>query len=98
MYARKGLGLQMLTTDVRNAICGSKVHDIDMENAHPSFTLQLSKKHGWACSYLERLCSKREEVLQQIQDVYDMSRLQAKTVLLKIMYLGGLPLVGSAVA
>jgi hypothetical protein len=98
LYARKGLGLQMLTTDVRNAICGSKVHDMDMENAHPNFTLQLSKKHGWACSYLERLCSKREEVLQQIQDVYDMSRLQAKTVLLKILYLGGLPLVGSAVA
>jgi hypothetical protein len=94
-YASKGLGLQMLTTDVRNAICGSLVHDLDMENAHPNFTVQMCKERGWACAYLERLCCKQEEVLQQIQDEYDMCRLQAKTVVLRILYMGGLPQLGS---
>jgi len=35
-YAQKGLGLQMLWHDVRNALCGMLVHDIQLAaNAHP---------------------------------------------------------------
>lgn len=93
-YANKGLGLQMLDADVRNALCASLVHDIDVENCHPTILMQLCKKMGWACTHLKQLCKKREEILLQIQEAYEMDRVQAKTVLLKLMYLGGLPLVG----
>ncbi|WIA15568.1 hypothetical protein OEZ85_002196 [Tetradesmus obliquus] len=91
LYAKHGLSLQMLPADVRNALCGKSVHDIDMVNAHPNFVLHLAKKHGWVCVRLAQLCCSREQVLDELQQAYGMNRGAAKVVLLKLLYLGGLP-------
>jgi hypothetical protein len=91
LYADKGLSLQMVPSDIRNALCRELVHDIDMANARPNIELHLAKKHGWVCDRLERLCSSREQVLQEVQQAYSMDRADAQVVLLKLLYLGGLP-------
>uniref|UniRef100_A0A383WN60 Uncharacterized protein n=1 Tax=Tetradesmus obliquus TaxID=3088 RepID=A0A383WN60_TETOB len=92
LYADKGLSLQMVPSDIRNALCSRLVHDVDMANAHPNFELHLAKKHGWVCDQLQRLCCNREQVLQEMQNAYGIDRTAAKVVLLKLLYLGGLPL------
>jgi hypothetical protein len=92
LYADKGLSLQMVPSDIRNALCSRLVHDVDMANAHPNFELHLAKTHGWVCDQLQRLCCNREQVLQEVQNAYSIDRTAAKVVLLKLLYLGGLPL------
>lgn len=91
LYAHRGRGLQVLPRDIRNALCGNLVHDIDMVNAHPVIMAHLAKQHGWVCDKLQRLCSEREQVLQEVQEAYEVDRAGAKVILLKLLYLGGLP-------
>ncbi|WIA23882.1 hypothetical protein OEZ85_013532 [Tetradesmus obliquus] len=62
-----------------------------MVNAHPNFVLHLAKKHGWVCVRLEQLCCSREQVLDELEQAYGMNRGAAKVVLLKLLYLRGLP-------
>jgi hypothetical protein len=84
--------MQMINADIRNALCRGLVHDVDMRNAHPTLMLHLAKKYGWVCVLLERLCRNREQVLHDVQEAYSIGRDDAKVVLLKLLYLGGLPL------
>jgi hypothetical protein len=91
LYADKGLSLQIVPADIHNALCCQLVHDIDMANAHPNIVLHLANKHGWVRDRLERLCCSHEQVLQVVQQAYVIDRADAKAVLLKLMYLGGLP-------
>eukprot|EP00878_Enallax_costatus_P008865 GHUV01009267.1.p1 GENE.GHUV01009267.1~~GHUV01009267.1.p1 ORF type:complete len:337 (+),score=56.83 GHUV01009267.1:113-1123(+) len=90
-YADKGLGLQMLFWDIRNALCMKLVHDVDMVNAHPIILLYLARKHGWVCSFLKRLCEDREEILRSIAEAYGVDRDDSKVAILRLLYLGGLP-------
>lgn len=91
LYADKGRSLQMLKADVRNALCGKLVFDVDMVNGHPTILMGLAKKHGWVRQNLQRLCCDREQVLQEVQEAYAMTRSEAKVAILKLLYQGGLP-------
>jgi hypothetical protein len=78
LYADKGLSLQMVPADIRNALCCQLVHDIDMANAHPNIVLHLAKKHGWqyaiafqkAWHHRQGVQQRQVEVTRHVEHMY----------------------------
>lgn len=62
-YAK--LSLQGLHRQVRHAIAKDIYYDVDMCNAHPSFTLELCKKLGFSHRILKMYCENRPACIQR---------------------------------
>lgn len=88
LYAEHSLSLQNIPKKIRHALARDIYIDIDMENAHPRIVLQYCKKHKIACEKLEYYVNNRDEVLKKIMKGHDLTRDQAKTLMLRLMYLG----------
>jgi hypothetical protein len=88
MYAEKSLSLQNFKKNIRHTLAHDLYWDIDMINAHPNILEQLCKKNGWVCDALNSYNSNRDAKLQEIMLTCEVSRKQAKELILRIMYLG----------
>lgn len=84
LYAAGALSLQGFSVGLRNKLAGGIYQDIDMENCHPVFLLQLCERNGWDAPELRNYVENREQVLRMIHP----NRLQSKTIMLKLMYGG----------
>ena len=62
--------------------------DWDIENAHPHILLQICKANTLECSQLEYYCSHREEVLAKLMRITSCDRKRAKTLFIRLLYLG----------
>ena len=59
-----------------------------MVNAHPTILMQYCKRHSISCPYLKDYVNSREKWLASICKFHEISRDEAKTLLLILMYLG----------
>jgi hypothetical protein len=66
LFAERGLSLQSMVREVRNAIAHPFYLDIDFCNCHPTLLVQKCKKLGVECPLLEQYCDNRSEVLSII--------------------------------
>jgi len=62
--------------------------DIDIANCHPTITLQLAKASKLECSNLEYYVENRNEVLELVQNTYNVNRDIAKNLFKRLLYSG----------
>jgi hypothetical protein len=87
VYASGAMSIQGFSHLIRNRLAAGIYHDIDMENCHPIFLLDVCQKNGWAAPCLAHYVANREDVLQSIK----VPRSEAKKILLTLMYGGKIP-------
>ena len=90
LYSRKGVSLQMLGRQVRNFLAQPFGFDVDFENAQPRILFKVAKDRNWPCNALSRYVSNREKILEEIMRTYQVERVNAKELILAMMFLGKL--------
>lgn len=88
VYCKNGIGMQAIYRLIRNAVCYDNYVDIDIKNAHPVILLQICERMGWKCDKLQQYVENREEMLQKVQQHFKVSRDDAKTLFIRILYGG----------
>ena len=61
----EGMSLQGLHRQIRHAIAATLYHDSDIENAHPTFALQIAREHGVAHPLLDTYVNNRDACIQR---------------------------------
>ena len=66
LFADKGLSLQSMTREIRNAIAYPFYDDLDFKNCHPTILLQFCQRKNIECPQLEEYIEKRDDVLDDL--------------------------------
>ncbi len=93
LYADGGLSLQSFKKNIRHTLASEDYIDVDMVNAHPTLLRQYCQKKGIACKMLSRYVLNRDKWLGELMEIHNISRDQAKTLILRLMYLGNYRLI-----
>jgi hypothetical protein len=72
--------------ETKKYLCGKLYADVDMKNAHPVLLQQLMEYHGLDTKYINYYNSHREVLLKRIMKRNNITRKEAKTLILKCMY------------
>ena len=62
-FAERGMSLQSMAREVRNAIAFMMYYDIDFVNCHPQLLKLFCEQHGVPCPALRAYCDDRDAVL-----------------------------------
>eukprot|EP00798_Chlamydomonas_sp_ICE-L_P016639 gene16639-biopygen25577 len=81
LFAKRGLSMQCVMREVRNAVAHPFYVDLDFVNCHPTLFSQRCRKRGVACPLLDQYCGNRTEVLGEI----DADAALGKTAVLSVM-------------
>jgi len=84
--AVKGVGLQALPRQVRNALAAKYYWDLDMENAQPTLLAQYCDKNGIVCSAVKKYVEQREALLTEVADALQTDRDDAKQRIVALFY------------
>lgn len=84
-YCKNSLGLQSMLGAIRHTICATKWNDIDQVNSHLVILQQLFTKNDIDCDILNYIIANREEYLQSIMDELNISRGEAKRIIIAVM-------------
>jgi len=90
VYPANKIGAILLRKEIRQTLYKHNMTDIDIVNAHPSILYQLCKQNNINCKYLEKYILERESYLQRLMILYNITRDQAKDLMIIIMYFGGI--------
>eukprot|EP00798_Chlamydomonas_sp_ICE-L_P010890 gene10890-biopygen10955 len=82
LFAKRGLSMQCIVREVRNAMAHPFYVDLDFVNCHPTLLSQRCKQRGVACPLLDHYCGNRTEVLGDI-DASDAA--QGKTAVISVI-------------
>jgi hypothetical protein len=88
LYAQHNLSLQFFKRDIRHVLSRDHYIDIDMKNAGANIIYQYCRKYGIKCKKLREYVNDRENILSEIQDIHNITRDEAKGVMLALLYLG----------
>jgi len=89
VYCLYYLGAIVLRKEIRGAIFGDKYVDLDMCNCHPNIYYQIAKLYDILCPCLEKYILNRDAVLSTIMAYYNVDRYTAKSLFIRLLYLGG---------
>jgi P4 family phage/plasmid primase-like protien len=84
----QSLGLHSIRREIRHTLAKPFYTDIDIINAHPNILEQLCNKLGIETSYLNDYNNKRNEIIMNVMENYNVSKDQAKNLFIRIIYLG----------
>ena len=84
-YAKKSIGLQSMLGPIRHTICTTKWIDIDQVNSHLVILQQLFTKNNIDCDILNYIIANREKYLQSIMDELNITRGEAKRIIIAVM-------------
>lgn len=84
----KALGLFNIRRELRHTLAKGYYCDIDIANCHPVILEQICKRNKIPCPFLTTLVSTREDQLKTVMDTYAVSRDCAKTLFLRLTYIG----------
>jgi len=82
------LGLFNIRREIRQTLCKDYLIDIDIENAHPAILLQLCKMYNMDAEKLEDYVDNRQEKLNEVMNLYNCSKDDAKTLYIILLYYG----------
>jgi hypothetical protein len=88
LYPQRGLGLQNFPSDIRSALAQKYYWDIDMVNSQPVLLSQMAEKNGWKCDHLKDYVAHRADKLNEIMEMLDCDRSDAKTMCIAVMFGG----------
>ena len=85
----RSLGLFAFRCEIRHSLASrAGLSDWDMENAHPQILLQICNANNVECPKLQQYCDHRDEMLLNLMEITGCDRWRAKTLGIRIMYLG----------
>ena len=87
---QKCLGLVSIRREIRHTIARDHYIDIDVVNCHPVLLYQICKANKIEHSKLEEYINNREFHLNEVMKTYEVSRDQAKTLFITLLYFGSL--------
>ena len=82
VYPNKLMSQGIIRRKLRHFLCKDLYYDIDMVNAHPNILRCVCKKFGIACPYLQKYCSRRDEVLKYIMEESGFDRDTTKSCII----------------
>lgn len=88
LYAEGGLSLQSFKKAIRHTLAKDIYIDIDMVNAHPVLLKQYCDFNDIECKYLHRYVKNRDKWLSELMEHHEIDRNKAKTLMLRLCYLG----------
>ena len=88
VFPKNGLGLFNLRKEIRHTIAKDYYVDIDIENCHPVILEQICKHNNIECKSLSKYINKREDILKETIENYKVSRGDAKTLYIQLLYFG----------
>lgn len=88
-HAVRGVGLQALSRECRNALAQRYYWDVDIRNAQPTLLQQYAEARGWVCDHLKRYNENREEYLEELKQALQIDRWEAKEKVCRVMFGGG---------
>ena len=81
-------GMQPLPHRIRHTIAGEFDHDIDIVNCHPTLLAQKCDELGISCEMLKQYIATRGEVLKGMEELYEVTRDDAKDLFIRLLNLG----------
>jgi hypothetical protein len=84
----KSLSLCSIRREIRHTLAVSRYIDIDISNAHPCILLQICQVNNLAAPYLSQYVSNREKIINDLMDLYKVSRSDVKNLFIRLMYCG----------
>lgn len=90
------LGLQGFKRNIRGALANKYYYDIDMENSAPRAILQYCERHNIDCPKLKEYVKGRDIILNEIKEFHNVSREEAKLLMLRMFFLGNYVIDGNA--
>jgi hypothetical protein len=90
VYPANKVGAILLRKEIRQTLYKHNMTDIDIVNAHPSILYQLCIDNNINCKYLEKYILEREAYLQRLMKLYNITRDQAKDLMIITMYFGSI--------
>jgi hypothetical protein len=88
VYPIKALSLGSLRKPIRHTLCKGVYIDIDIENCHPQILKQICEHNKIPINYLKQYVDNRAEILKDTQDIYNVSRDDAKLLFIILAYFG----------
>jgi hypothetical protein len=88
VYPTPWCGLTVFPREIRAALAKSIYQEIDFENSQPRLFTQVAPKFNVSCEALKEYVENRTEILKEIQETHTMSRDEAKTILLAVLFGG----------
>jgi len=88
VYASGNLGAINLRKEIRSTLFNKQYVDIDIVNSQPTIFYQISKILKLNCPSLGRYITHREDVLQEIQHHYNVNRVNAKELIIILLFHG----------
>ena len=88
VYATRNLSAINLRKEIRGSLFKNRYVDIDIVNSQPTIFYQISKILKINCPNLERYITNREDVLQEVQDHYNVNRDIAKDLFIRLLFHG----------
>ena len=89
-YISINKSLQMLPRVARHTLCKNDYYDIDIVNAQPTILQQYFKSHNLQSPKLNDYLKYRNEVLNGLMDIYNITKDEAKMIFIIILNNGGI--------
>lgn len=83
-FATKGSGLQGMMREFRSALSRKYYYDVDIVNCEPTLLSQFCFKNNIACPKLDDYVSNRDERLGEIMKLNNISKSEAKNIVLNM--------------
>tara|TARA_R110000803_G_scaffold11402_6_gene34102 strand:- start:2756 stop:4837 length:2082 start_codon:yes stop_codon:yes gene_type:complete len=80
MYGERSI--QTCPREIRGFLCEGICNDLDIKNCHPICLLNVCNKHNIECPNLKEYCEKREDCLNRIAEVDNITLVNAKKKIL----------------
>jgi hypothetical protein len=88
VYPVRSLSLGSIRREIRHTLAKDVYVDVDINNAHPVFLLQLCEENEIDCEYLQKYVRNRDKYLKQVIDTYGVDRDAAKQLFIRLLYFG----------
>ena len=89
VYCKDSLGAITIRKEIRGSLFFDKYVDLDMCNCHPNIYYQIAKLFNIECPTLENYILHRDVALSTIMAYYNVDRYTAKSLFIRLLYLGG---------
>jgi len=83
------LALFSIRREIRQTLAKPTMTDFDIDNAHPTLLYQIFKHNKIECSKLKYYIENRDDCLLEVMEHYGVSRDEAKTLYIILLYGGG---------
>lgn len=87
-FPYKSLGLSSFRRKVRNTLIDGLYYDFDLNNCQPQVIKNLCETNNIPCPKIQRYCAERTEILQQVQDHYEVDKKKAKDLFIRMCFFG----------